>query len=104
MTPESELTSMTVSLPSSQKAYVKERAVKTGCSTPSEYIRRLIYADQQEQEQAELERKLLDGLDSPARELSDEDWMVVRETLRGRLQAEQRRASPSKRRKGRKKA
>jgi antitoxin ParD1/3/4 len=85
MSGENELTSMTVSLPATQKAYVKAQAAATGCSTPSEYVRRLIHADQKAREQEELERKILDGLDSPARELTAEDWRELRSALRKKL-------------------
>jgi hypothetical protein len=80
-----ELTSMTVSLPATQKAYVKAQATISGCSTPSEYIRRLIHADQRARELEELERRILEGLDSPTREMSSEDWKDLRSTLRRRL-------------------
>ena len=85
MSGENELTSMTVSLPASQKQYVKAQAVASGCSTPSEYIRRLIHADQRAREQEELERKIVAGLDSPSREMTPEDWSELRTTLRDRL-------------------
>jgi len=80
-----ELTSMTVSLPSSQKDYVREQAAATGCSTPSEYIRRLIHADQKAREEEDLELKILAGLDSPAREMTGKEWSKLRESLRTRL-------------------
>ncbi|MEE8468781.1 MAG: type II toxin-antitoxin system ParD family antitoxin [Planctomycetota bacterium] len=79
------LTSMTVSLPTTQKAYVKAQATATGCSTPSEYIRRLIHADQRAHAESELERKILAGLDSPAREITAEEWQALRITLRRKL-------------------
>jgi hypothetical protein len=79
------LTSMTVSLPMAQKAYVKARATVSGCSTPSEYIRRLIHADQKAREQEDLEHKILAGLDSPAREMTAEEWQELRATLRRKL-------------------
>ncbi|MEQ8762544.1 MAG: type II toxin-antitoxin system ParD family antitoxin [Planctomycetota bacterium] len=85
MSADKDLTSMTVSLPASLKAYVKAQATATGCSTPSEYIRRLIHADQRAREQEELERKILEGLDSPAREMTDEDWQDLRSTLKKKL-------------------
>jgi len=84
------LTSMTVSLPVTQKAYVRERAAESGCSTPSEYIRRLIHADQRAREQEALERKILEGLDSTVREVSDEDWEDLRRTLRKKLTQKRR--------------
>ena len=60
------LASMTVSLPASQKDYVKAQATASGCSTPSEYVRRLMHADQTAREERELERRLLGGLQSIA--------------------------------------
>jgi hypothetical protein len=76
---------MTVSLPAAQKDYVKEQAAASGCSTPSEYIRRLIHADQRAREQDDLERKILAGLDSPARKMTAKDWKVLRATLTAKL-------------------
>ena len=76
------LTSMTVSLPATQKAFVQERAAATGCSTPSEYIRRLIHADRVAAERDELERQVLEGLGSPAREMTSEAWDQLRAELR----------------------
>jgi Arc/MetJ-type ribon-helix-helix transcriptional regulator len=85
MASDNDLTSMTVSLPTAQKDYVKEQAIASGCSTPSEYIRRLIHADQKAREQEVLERKILEGLDSHARQMSREDWQEVRATLKAKL-------------------
>ena len=81
MSSKPDLTSMNVSLPTSQKAYVKTQALATGCSTPSEYIRRLIHADQQAREKEILERKILAGLNSPKEEMSPDEWQVLREAL-----------------------
>ena len=85
MSGNNDLTSMTVSLPATQKAYVKARAATSGCSTPSEYIRRLIHADQRAREQDDLERKILEGLDSPARELTADEWQALRNALLEKL-------------------
>ena len=85
MSTKNDLTSMTVSLPSAQKDYVKAQATASGCSTPSEYIRRLIHADQKAHEQEELERRILEGLDSPAREMTAEEWSKLRATLQSQL-------------------
>ncbi len=79
---ENGLTSMTVSLPVTQKDYVKTRAVASGCSTPSEFIRRLIHADQEAREQEDLERRILEGLDAPRREMTSREWKKLRSTLR----------------------
>lgn len=85
MATKPKLTSMTVSLPTAQKEYVKARAADSGCSTPSEYIRRLIHADQVQREQDHLERVILEGLESPSRVLGPEDWRRLRNTLRKTL-------------------
>jgi antitoxin ParD1/3/4 len=85
MADKSDLTSMTVSLPSSQKEYVREQAAATGCSTPSEYIRRLIHADQKAHEDEELESKILQGLNSPSREMTAKEWSKLRQNLRDKL-------------------
>ena len=92
MSRKSKLTSMTVSLPATQKAYVKAQAAASGCSTPSEYIRRLIHADEKSREQERLERKILEGLDSGSREMTPDDWRALKSTMRRKL---------AKRRKGR---
>lgn len=85
MARDNDLTSMTVSLPVAQKDYVKEQAIASGCSTPSEYIRRLIHADQKAREQEDLERKILDGLDSPKRQMTTADWQDLRATLKAKI-------------------
>jgi Arc/MetJ-type ribon-helix-helix transcriptional regulator len=79
----SDLTSFTVSLPRDLKKFLQERAASSGCSTPSEYVRRLLHADQKAHAQELLEKKLLEGLDGPARELTRTDWAnLKRDVLR----------------------
>jgi antitoxin ParD1/3/4 len=85
MSDEPQLTSMTISLPVSQKAYVREQAMACGCSTPSEFIRRLIHADQRARAQEELERRILEGLESPSRAMTPEAWKELREGLKAKL-------------------
>lgn len=88
MNSETELTSMNISLPVPQKEYVRERAVESGCSTPSEYVRRLIHADQERRAQARLDAMLLEGLNSgPDVEMTPEDWADIRRELAKRVQA-----------------
>jgi hypothetical protein len=85
------LTSMTVSLPAAQKEYVRKKAAATGCSTPSEYIRRLIHADQKAHERDSVEAKILEGLSSSVREMSAREWTKLRATVRAQL-ADRRKA------------
>lgn len=81
MSDKQDLTSMNVSLPSAQKEYVRERAAATGCSTPSEYIRRLIHADQKAREEEHLDRLLIAGLEAPAREIGPKEWAALKQRL-----------------------
>ena len=85
-----QLTSLNVSLPVSQKEYVKGQVAATGCSTPSEYIRRLIHADQKTHARERLEQLLLEGLNSgePV-EVTAEDWAELRSEFRRRLAEKQ---------------
>ena len=57
------MTSMNVSLPEDLKHYV-ESQTKSGYSTPSEYIRELIRADQKRRAKEKLDTLLLEGLNS----------------------------------------
>lgn len=64
MAQDTDITSMNVSLPRSQREFVESAARESGCTTTSEYVRRLINDAQREAAQRELERKLLEGLES----------------------------------------
>lgn len=64
MKQEVDLTTLNVSLPRSQRDFVESAAARSGCTTTSEYVRRLIFDAQRRDAQEALERKLLEGLDS----------------------------------------
>lgn len=55
---------MNVSLPRAQRDFVEAAARETGCTTTSEYVRRLISEAQRSAEQEQFQRKLLVGLAS----------------------------------------
>ena len=59
------MTSMNISLPEELKEYV-ETQTKSGYSTPSEFVRELIRADQKRRATERLDALLLEGLDSGA--------------------------------------
>ncbi len=91
MATDSNLTSFTVSLPRVQKEYLRQQAVAAGCSTPSEYVRRLIHADQKARAREELEAKLLEALESPAREMTPAAWARLRREVLKRVERKRRR-------------
>lgn len=82
MKQESDLTTLNISLPRPQREFVEAEAAKTGCTTTSEYMRRLIHAAQKHSAQEELERKLVAGLDSgKPLEITPEYWEKKRRDL-----------------------
>lgn len=91
MSSATELTTMNVSLPRSQKLWVERQCVKTGCSTASEYIRRLIHDDQVRREREALDQRLAEILRSgPASEMTSRDWDTIRAAARARLNERKR--------------
>lgn len=83
---DADLTTMNISLPKVQRDFVEAAATRTGCTTTSEYIRRLIHEAQRKEAQEDLERKLLAGLDSGAPiEVTPEYWDKMRSELLKRL-------------------
>lgn len=82
MRQESDLTSLNVSLPRTQREFVEAAAARSGCTTTSEYVRRLIHAAQRREAQEELERKLIAGLDSGEPiDVTSEYWEKLRRDL-----------------------
>jgi antitoxin ParD1/3/4 len=61
---EVDPTTLNVSLPRAQREFVEAAAARLGCTTTSEYVRRLIHDAQQRQVQEELESRVLEGLRS----------------------------------------
>lgn len=74
-------TSMNVSLPKEQKAFVDERVAAGSFGSVSDYVRELIRRDQRELQREEVERRLLTALESPRSEMTPEDWKELRENL-----------------------
>ena len=79
------LTSMSISVLASQKTYIKRQAASEGFATPSEYIRRLIGADQKRRAQERLEQLVLEGLDSgDSTPMTKKEWDDIRVEVRKR--------------------
>lgn len=79
------MTSMNVSLPEAMKRFVEEQVEKGAYSTPSEYVRSLIREAQVKAEKERIERMLLEGLDSPVRDMTPGEWAEMRREVRQRL-------------------
>jgi antitoxin ParD1/3/4 len=82
MKQESDLTTLNISLPRRQREFVEAEAAKSGCTTTSEYMRRLIHEAQKRTAHEELERKLVAGLDSgDPIDITPEYWEQKRREL-----------------------
>ncbi len=80
------MTSLNISLPESMRMYIDQQIVLLGYSTASEYIRDLIRQDQKRQAKQELERLLLEGLESgKATDITEQDWLDIHKAVADKL-------------------
>jgi antitoxin ParD1/3/4 len=71
--------SMNISLPEPLKQFVDGQISTGRYSSASEYVRELIRADEKRKAQEQLETLLLEGLQSPATELTSAEWKAIRQ-------------------------
>ena len=79
--------SMNISLPEPMKEFVDGQIAQGRYSSASEYVRELIRADEKRKAEAQLEAKLLEGLNSPESELTAADWRHIRKEALAKLEA-----------------
>ena len=58
------MTSLNISLPAPMKKFIETEVERGAYSTPSEYVRALVRAEQQRQMREQIDRNLLDSLAS----------------------------------------
>jgi len=80
---ETNVTSLNISLPDPMKKFIETEVKRGGYSTPSEYVRALVRAEQKRKAEDRLEALLLEGIESgkPIRR------SIVMERLRKKNQA-----------------
>ena len=99
MAKTSASTSMNISLPIKLKKYVEKRAGAGGYSTPSEYVRELIRADElRARQKAELDERLREGIKGPMIPVTPELWENIRKEARARIAQRDSSAAQSARR------
>jgi len=69
---------MTISIPDSVKELVDQEVASGAFPTAEDYIRALVEADHKQKALDRLEAKLIEGLDSPASEMTQQDWDDIR--------------------------
>jgi antitoxin ParD1/3/4 len=72
---------MNISLPDEMKAFIEAQMAQEGYASASEYLRCLIREAQKRQAKQALDAKLLEGLQSPASEMTDADWTALRQRI-----------------------
>jgi antitoxin ParD1/3/4 len=69
---------MTISIPDSVKELVDQEVASGAFPSAADYIRALVEADQKQKALDRLEAQLIEGLDSPASEMTQQDWDDLR--------------------------
>jgi antitoxin ParD1/3/4 len=69
---------MTISIPDSVKELVDQEVANGTFPSAEDYIRTLIEADQKRKAQEHFEALIVEGLDSPATEMTAQDWDDIR--------------------------
>ncbi len=84
------MTTLNISLPESMREFINQQIDSGGYSTASEYIRHLIRQDQEKAEKKQIEKLLLEGLNSgkPV-EITDDWWSQKRLELMEKLNQSQ---------------
>lgn len=80
------MSTMNVSLPPAMKKYVRERVKADNYSNASDYIRTLIREDQRRRGIDELEKLIVEGLESGGeKRLDAAEWASIRAEARARV-------------------
>ncbi len=80
------MTTLNISLPESMREFIDRQIAQCDYSTASEYIRHLIRQDQEKAEKKQIEKLLLEGLNSgESVEITDDWWSQKRTELMERL-------------------
>jgi len=78
------MTTVTISLPETLKAFIDEQVAQGGYGSVSEYLRCLIRDDRKRRDEAKLEAMLLEGLESGSSEVTPETWEAIRQEVANR--------------------
>lgn len=76
------MSTLTISLPESLSDFVQKQVTEGGYTTPEDYIQKLLTEQQIRHENEQLEKLLIDGLNSgPGEEATAEYWQNLRAEL-----------------------
>ena len=72
---------LNLALPEEIKAFIDAQVAQGGHASASDYLLALIREAQEHQAKRDLEAELLEGLQSPASEMTGADWAGLRERI-----------------------
>jgi Arc/MetJ-type ribon-helix-helix transcriptional regulator len=78
------MTTLNVVLPEELKAFADAEASRSGYADATEYVMALLRDAQQQRAKAELEAELLKGIQSPASEVTADDFARMRQDFEAR--------------------
>ncbi len=79
------MTTMNISIPEEMKTFVETQMAQEGYASASEYLRALIREAQKRRAKADLESKLLEGLQGPAVKMTRKEWDSIEREARDGL-------------------
>jgi antitoxin ParD1/3/4 len=82
------MSTIQLDLPEPIRQFVDEQVAKEGFGGPGDYIQSILRDLQKRKAQEDVEAALLQGLDSPARELRSEEWADMRREALQRVSSE----------------
>lgn len=84
-------TSLNITIPKPLRQFVDRQVASGGYGTAGEYVCEVLKKEQIEQARAEIDAKLIEGLDSgPSTEMTRQDWEQIRRQGMKRISARQR--------------
>ena len=81
------MSTIQLELSESMRQFVEQEAAKAGLGGPGDYIQSVLRDLQTRHGKQDLEAALLQGIDSPARELRPEEWAEMRREALARVAA-----------------
>lgn len=79
------MTTINVSVSDTLREFIDAQVVEGKFASPDEFIRQLLEQLQKDKAREKLEALLLEGLASPAKEMTRHDWDGIRQRLRDRV-------------------
>ena len=76
---KSDTATMSISLPATMKTFIEQEVQDGGYSTPSEYFRELVRDAKRRKEEEQVEKLLLQALESPATPMTKDEWEAIKQ-------------------------